>query len=106
MVVDGIAISSTSKNKDRAFQFLDWMASDEAQVLVNWGIEGKHYKVENGKRVLLPEVQQQRNTDKDFKKKTGIGQYIYPFPQRGDGVVDSTGNTYTTEYFRYLYFKL
>lgn len=91
----GITISSTSKNKDRAFQFLDWMASDEAQVLVNWGIEGKHYKVENGKRVLLPEVQQQRNSDKDFKKKTGIGSYIYPFPQRGDGVMDSTGNSYS-----------
>lgn len=91
----GIAISSTSENKDRAFQFLDWMASDEAQVLVNWGIEGKHYTVENGKRVLLPEIAQQRNTDKNFKKTVGIGAYIYPFPQRGDGVMDSTGNPYT-----------
>lgn len=92
----GVAISSTSKNQDRAFQFLNWMASDEAQVLLNWGIEGKHYTVENGKRVLLPEVQQQKNSDKDFKKKTGIGQYTLPFPQRGDGTLDSTGNTYTT----------
>ncbi|WP_160683335.1 ABC transporter substrate-binding protein [Clostridium sp. C2-6-12] len=92
----GIAISSTSKNADRAFQFLDWMASDEAQVLVNWGIEGKHYKVENGKRVVLPEVQQQKNVDKNFKKISGIGQYIYPFPQRGDGATDPTGNAYTT----------
>jgi len=92
----GIAISSTSKNADRAFQFLDWMASDEAQVLLNWGIEGKHYKVENGKRVVLPEIQQQKNTDKNFKKTSGIGQYVYPFPQKGDGATDSTGNTYTT----------
>ena len=92
----GMAISSTSKNADRAFQFLDWMASDEAQVLLNWGIEGKHYKVENGKRVVLSEIQQQKNTDKNFKKTTGIGQYVYPFPQRGDGAVDSTGSPYTT----------
>ena len=91
----GISISSTSKNTERAFEFLDWMASDEAQVLLNWGIEGKHYKVENGKRVLLPEIQKQLNTDKDFHKKTGIGYYVYPFPERGDGAVDSTGNTYT-----------
>ena len=41
----GVAISSTSKNQERAFQFLDWLASDEAQVLLNWGIEGKHYTV-------------------------------------------------------------
>jgi len=92
----GIAISSTSKNADRAFQFLDWMASDEAQVLLNWGIERKHYKVENGKRVVLPEVQEQKNTDKNFKKISGIGQYVYPFPQRGDGAVDPTGSPYTT----------
>ena len=93
----GIAISSTSKNQERAFEFLNWMASDEAQVLMNWGIEGKHYTVENGKRKVIPEVQQQKNTDKDFKKKTGIGQYIYPFPQRGNGIKDSTGNYYTPD---------
>ncbi|WP_163192948.1 ABC transporter substrate-binding protein [Clostridium thermarum] len=92
----GIGISKTSKNAERAFQFLDWMASDEAQVLLNWGIEGVHYKVENGKRVVLPEIQAQKNTDKDFAKKTGIGLYTYPFPMRGDGAKDSTGNYYTT----------
>ena len=92
----GIAISSTSENKERAFQFLDWLASDEAQVLLNWGIEGKHYTYdESGKRKFLPEVQKQRNTDRDFGKKTGIGIYAYPFPQRGDGSVDPTGNNYT-----------
>jgi len=93
----GVAISSTSKNKDRAFQFLDWLASDEAQVLLNWGIEGKHYKVENGKRVMLPEVQESRNTDKEFKNRTGIGQYIYPFPQRGNGAIDPSGNPYASD---------
>jgi putative aldouronate transport system substrate-binding protein len=92
----GIAISKTSKNAERAFEFLNWMSSDEAQVLLNWGIEGVHYKVENGKRVVLPEVQQQKNTDKDFTKKTGVGLYTYPFPQRGDGAKDPTGNYYTT----------
>ena len=92
----GIAISESCENKERAFEFLDWMASDEAQVLLNWGIEGEHYTVEDGKRVVLPEVQEQKNTDPDFGKKTGIGAYVYPFPQRGVGAVDSTGNSYTT----------
>lgn len=93
----GIAISKASPNAERAFEFLNWMTSDEAQVLLNWGIEGVHYKVENGKRVVIPEVQQQKNTDKDFAKKTGIGLYSYPFPRRGDGAKDPTGNYYTTE---------
>ena len=92
----GIAISESCENKERAFEFLDWMASDEAQVLLNWGIEGEHYTIEDGKRVVLPEVQEQKNTDPDFGKKTGIGSYVYPFPQRGVGAVDSTGNSYTT----------
>lgn len=92
----GVAISSTSEHQERAFQFLDWLASDEAQVLLNWGIEGKHYTVENGVRTVIPEVQQQKNTDKDFAKKTGIGRYVYPFPQRGTGAKDSTGNYYTS----------
>ena len=92
----GIAISESCENKERTFEFLDWMASDEAQVLLNWGIEGEHYTIEDGKRVVLPEVQEQKNTDPDFGKKTGIGSYVYPFPQRGVGAVDSTGNSYTT----------
>ena len=93
----GIAISESCENKERAFEFLDWMASDEAQVLLNWGIEGEHYTVnEDGKREVLPEIQEQKNTDPDFSKKTGIGAYIYPFPQRGVGAIDSTGNSYTT----------
>ncbi|MDS0527807.1 ABC transporter substrate-binding protein [Clostridium sp. SHJSY1] len=91
----GVGISSSCKDKERAFKFLDWLASDEAQVLLNWGIEGEHYTVENGKRVIKPEVQQQKNTDKDFAMKTGITKYVYPFPQRGDGAVDSNGDTYT-----------
>jgi putative aldouronate transport system substrate-binding protein len=34
----GIAISSKCKDPERAFEFLDWMCSEEAQVLINWGI--------------------------------------------------------------------
>jgi putative aldouronate transport system substrate-binding protein len=91
----GVAITTKAKNPERAMQFLDWMASDEAQVLNNWGIEGTNYKVENGKRVIPEDEMQKKLTDKDYGKKTGIGLYSYPFPQRGDGQKDSTDNYYT-----------
>jgi putative aldouronate transport system substrate-binding protein len=91
----GVAITTKNKNPERAMQFLNWMASDEAQVLNNWGIEGTNYKVENGKRVIPEDEMQKKLTDKDYGKKTGIGLYGYPFPQYGDGKQDSTGNTYT-----------
>ncbi len=94
----GVAITSSNKDPERAFEFLDWLASDEAQVLLNWGVEGVHYKVnEEGKREFLPEIQQQRNTDADFSKKTGVGKYAYPFPQRGVGALDENGDSYSPD---------
>lgn len=95
-LVNGIGISKSCENKERAFEFLDWLASDEAQVLLNWGIEGVHYKIENGKRIFLPEIEKQKNTDNSFAFNTGVGKYSNYFPQRGDGALDSTGNYYTT----------
>ena len=92
----GYGISTSCKDPERAFEFLDWIASDEAQILLNWGIEGTHYTVNaEGKREVLPEVQEQANTDPDFSKKTGVGLYVYPFPQRGIGALDANGDSYS-----------
>uniref|UniRef100_UPI00082A306B ABC transporter substrate-binding protein n=1 Tax=Amphibacillus sediminis TaxID=360185 RepID=UPI00082A306B len=87
----GIAISSTTEHTDLAFDFLEWMASEEAQILRNWGIEGEHYEIVDGKRVMFEEIRERRNTDANFSKETGVGYYIYPFPQWGSGAVDSNG---------------
>ncbi len=91
----GIAISSTSEHQDEAFEFLDWMASEEAQILVNWGIEGENYDIVDGKRVMKEEDRERMNTDSEYGKETGVGYYIYPFPQMGNGAVDSTGQSIT-----------
>ncbi|KAB8130991.1 extracellular solute-binding protein [Gracilibacillus oryzae] len=89
----GIAISSTSEHQEEAFEFLDWMASEEAQILVNWGIEGENYDIVDGKRVMQEDDRERMNTDKDYGKETGVGYYVYPFPQWGNGAVDSTGQS-------------
>ena len=39
----GTGISIDCKDPVRAIKFLDFLASDEGQILNNWGIEGKHY---------------------------------------------------------------
>lgn len=93
----GIGISKSCKDPVRAIKFLDWMASEEAQILNHWGIEGVNYKLENGKRVIPPEELQKAVNDPQYAKKTGIGVYLYPFPEYGRGVTDSTGQTYSTE---------
>jgi putative aldouronate transport system substrate-binding protein len=92
----GIAISSTCKDPERAFDFIDWICSEDAQILVNWGLEGVNYNVVNGKRVVPPAEQALKDTDVDYGKKTGVGRWAYPFPQLGQGFIDSTGNYITT----------
>jgi putative aldouronate transport system substrate-binding protein len=93
----GIAITAACKDPQRAFDFLDWMCSEEAQVLVNWGIEGVNYEVADGKRIVPEEEQHRIETDPDYQKKTGVGQWVYPFPMRGNGYIDSTGNYITRD---------
>lgn len=89
----GISITTNCEDPERAIAFLDWMATEEAQILTHWGIEGEHWEYDgNGKRVFLPEIDEMRRTDTEFGKKTGIGNYTYPFPQWGNGIKDSTDN--------------
>lgn len=50
----------------------------------------------DGKRFITPEMWNERNNNKNWSKETGIGVYGYPFPERGDGVKDPSGQYYTT----------
>ncbi|NGZ77834.1 ABC transporter substrate-binding protein [Saccharibacillus alkalitolerans] len=95
----GLTTALSEEEQVRAIEFLDWMASDEAQILNNWGIEGTHYKVENGKRVIPADVQDRKtNENAAFTKESGIGLYAPLSVRYGDGVKDSTDNYYTTNY--------
>ncbi|MDR1443703.1 MAG: ABC transporter substrate-binding protein [Treponema sp.] len=93
----GIAISSTCKDPERAFEFIDWICSEEAQILVNWGLPGVNYTVQNGKRVQTASDRSLEDIDPDYQKKTGVGRWAYPFPQLGQGFIDSTGNYITKD---------
>ncbi|WP_018752621.1 ABC transporter substrate-binding protein [Paenibacillus sanguinis] len=100
----GIAITTACEDPVRAIKFLDYLASDEGQVLRNWGIEGKHYTVdENGKRIIPKDIQDRRvNDSANFTKETGLGNpgglYLTLSARYGDGVKDSTGNYYTINF--------
>ncbi|OKP65931.1 ABC transporter substrate-binding protein [Paenibacillus sp. P3E] len=99
--VDGYGISITTACKDpvRAIKFIDWLSSDEGQVLRNWGVEGKQYNIENGVRVIPDEIRNQKvNDSANFGKHTGIDLYTIFGVRYGDGVKDSTGNYYTMNF--------
>lgn len=97
-VGQGVGITTACKNPEAAIKYLDYLCSDEGQVLVNWGIEGTNYFLdEDGKRYRKEEEINECNNNKDYQKTTGVGFHNYPFPCYGVGVEDSTGSTYTTD---------
>lgn len=94
----GIGITKACKDPVAAIKFLDYLASPEGQVLKNWGIQGKQYVVQGGKRVIPTAVLKQKNTNPAaFQRTTGIGNYNISV-RYGDGVKDQSGNYYTTTY--------
>lgn len=97
VVGQGVAITTACKYPVEAIKFIDFLCSDEGQVLTNWGIKDVNYFVdENGKRYRTPEEIEASNSNQNYKKETGIGRYNFPFPAYGTGMLDATGNPYTT----------
>jgi putative aldouronate transport system substrate-binding protein len=99
----GIMITKNCKDPERLIEFFDYMCSEEAQILTNWGIEGENYDIIDGKRVLQADDREGMRNDPDYTKKTGVPlagdeastAWTYPFPQYGRGYIDSTGNYMT-----------
>lgn len=93
----GIGISVSCKDPVRAVQFLDWMCTEEAQVMLNWGIENVNYFYdENGVRYRTPGEIEQAAINANYAEETGVGRHNYPFPGYGNTALDSTGNHFTT----------
>ena len=88
----GIGITTSCDDPVRAIQFLDWMCTEEAQILVNWGLEGINYTVVDGKRVRTEADLTDSLTATDYAERTGVGFHVYPFPGRGSLAKDTTGN--------------
>ena len=69
---NGVGISVNCENPALAMQVLNYIASNEGNVLLNWGIEGVHYDVVDGKRVWKEEVQAQYSSDPTYRYREGI----------------------------------
>lgn len=97
VVGQGVAITTACKYPVEAIKFIDYLCSDEGQVLTNWGIKDVNYFVdENGKRYRTPEEIEESSANQNYKKETGVGRYNFPFPAYGTGMLDATRNPYTT----------
>lgn len=78
------SITDKAKNPERIIQFIDYLFTDEGQKLINWGIEGKHYDVVEGKRVRKQEVIDAPKTDPDYGYNEGFSGPFVSFTL-GDG---------------------
>jgi len=56
----GVAIASTTKEKEGAIRFVEELLSEETKTLTVWGIENIDYKMENGEKVQI--VDEKTNT--------------------------------------------
>lgn len=59
---DGFAVNSESANIGGALELMDYMYSEEGVILTNWGIEGEHFTVENGEKIVSPALIEQFST--------------------------------------------
>ncbi|MFD0673050.1 extracellular solute-binding protein [Cohnella sp. GCM10027633] len=46
----GLSVASTSKNKDAAYRYLDYIFSEKGKDIQSWGKEGETYTIADGKR--------------------------------------------------------
>ncbi|MFB9278250.1 ABC transporter substrate-binding protein [Cohnella cellulosilytica] len=75
---DGVAISKTNKDPVRTIKFLDFLASEEGQYLMMWGLEGEHWDTVDGKHVPRQEVLDafKENWD-EASRSTGIRKWTW-----------------------------
>lgn len=91
----GMAITKSCEDPVRAIKFLDYLCSDEGQILYHWGIEGENYFLDDdGQPYRTDEEVAKTQSDPDYAKNTGIDNYT-GFPIYGTGSYSEDGFPYT-----------
>ena len=80
-VADGIGITTACEEPERAFRFLDWWCSDEAQQLVNFATEDINAEYDP--------------LSESYYEDTGAALYAEPFPMRGLTEKNMDGDYYS-----------
>lgn len=94
---DAIGITSNCKNPEAAIKLMDFLASEEGQYLLLWGIEGEHWDMVDGVHVPKQELVDGFLTDFDKTKlETGVRKWTW-FIKNGYGT-DGTPYDMSTKY--------
>lgn len=87
-VSDGIGITTACKDPERAYRFLDWWCSDEAQELVNFATDDINAEFDM--------------TSETYYEDTGAALYAEPFPMRGLTEKNADGKYYSAAVDKHL----
>ena len=94
---DAIGITTANKHPEETMKLFDFLASEEGQYLLLWGVEGKDWNMENGVHVPVPETIPGFQEDwGGYSKKTGIRKWTW-FIKNGYGK-DGTPYDLVTKY--------
>ena len=66
-------VSSDSKHIDRILEMIDWMYSDEAATLVQWGVEGEDYNIVDNMKKYVPSLKASYNPEGTIDPETELG---------------------------------
>ena len=73
-------ISKNCRNPEAAIRFLSFLMSEEGQKLIALGVEGEHYRMENGRAVLTQETQQMMQNDyQEYVRQVGANDTYWMF---------------------------
>jgi putative aldouronate transport system substrate-binding protein len=94
-----VVITKNAKSPERIMELLNFVCTDEGQVLLGWGIKGKHYTVDSKglRHVTQNYLDCANGVSKDTKYNDGIGTYFYYFLGLSAGY-DSNKQNYNVIY--------
>lgn len=75
---DAIGISKANKHPEETMKFINFLASDEGQTLMMWGLKGVQWDMKDGKKVPKPEVLAAFKADfPNTVKETGVRKWTW-----------------------------
>lgn len=96
---DAIGITVSNKHPVETIKMMDFLVSEEGQYLLQWGLEGTHWDMKDGKHTPRPEVLQGfKDNWNEYSKATGIRKWTW-FIKNGNGT-DGTPYDLAAKYDR------
>lgn len=96
---DGVGITVANEYPEQTIQFLDFLASEEGQYLLMWGLEGEQWNLEDGVHVPTQETLDAITADwAAFSAETGVRKWTWMI-RNGNGE-DGTPYDLTFRYNR------